>query len=61
MSEYVQRMFVMVVGVIMAVAIAVMLHTVLNLHWEEPYGGCKEALQYPGTPGFIDCVQHGRI
>jgi hypothetical protein len=28
---------------------------------KQPYGGCKEAARYPGTPGWWDCVQLGLI
>lgn len=27
----------------------------------EPYGGCKEAADYPGTPGYRDCQTLGLI
>jgi len=30
-------------------------------HWVQPYGGCKEAARYPGTPGFRQCARHGLL
>jgi hypothetical protein len=27
--------------------------------WHQPYGGCKEAYNYPGTPGYRQCRAHG--
>ena len=30
-----------------------------RVSWTEPYGGCKEAYRYPGTPGYRACVRHG--
>jgi hypothetical protein len=27
--------------------------------WQEPYGGCAEAWQYPSTPGYRECHAHG--
>lgn len=29
--------------------------------WQEPYGGCDEAANYPGTPGFRQCARHGLL
>ena len=29
--------------------------------WREPYGGCKEAARYPGTPGYNQCKAHGLL
>ena len=29
--------------------------------WQEPYGGCKEAADYPGTPGWQECKDHGLL
>lgn len=29
--------------------------------WQEPYGGCDEAANYRWTPGWRQCVRHGRL
>jgi hypothetical protein len=29
--------------------------------WREPYGGCKEAAQYPDTRGYRECLAHGLL
>lgn len=29
--------------------------------WREPYGGCKEAAAYPGTPGYEQCAARGLV
>lgn len=31
------------------------------VEWQEPYGGCDEALAYPATAGFNQCALHDRI
>ena len=32
-----------------------------TVQWREPYGGCKEAYRYVGTPGWWDCLRHDEV
>jgi hypothetical protein len=34
---------------------------VQQVQWQQPYGGCDEAANYPWTRGWRQCVKHGAI